>query len=100
MVILAHVKHFLTAEGIQNFPQWLVNTGEILKRQPGFISMKSALDPEDITCVNLWIEFKNLAQIKQWTNTEFHTQVVSALDPYRLKPFKSILYDLNSNIST
>ena len=97
-MLMSHVKHFLNPEGIEYFPIWFKEGSIITAQQKGFISLKYAFDQDDPSCVNIWVEFESPEDIKNWSATSLHQEIIAKLNPYKIKSYTAIRYKIEETI--
>ena len=92
-MVIVHIKHYLTDKGINYFINyWFEAAYKLLEQYDGFSSLKYSIDSDDEICINLWLEFNSLSNLKNWRASEKHAELVSRLDIYRTKPYDTKRY--------
>lgn len=84
-MIVVHVEHFLNAEGVDYFPQWIVEAREVLGQFEGFRSIQQLEWVDDPQTCHLWLEFERLELLRAWSASEAHDELIDRLGAYRVK---------------
>ena len=93
-MLLSHIKHYLSPEGIEAFPDWYAELKQCFLKQEGFISIKYAYDPKDPGCVHIWTEFTNEEFAEKWAQSQLKIDTQARLDLFRTKPMHVERYEL------
>ncbi len=95
-MILVVVEHFLTDEGMHFFPKWIKKTQHVLKNFEGFISLEQVQSIPHENRTLLLLRFQSLPQLRFWSSSIEHEEVLEELRSYRLVKQKSQIYQLTS----
>lgn len=87
-MLRAYVKHYLTPAGKSYFNTWFVEVKEAMHKYPGYIRFEYEEDHNDLTCINLMVEFESEETATVWGNSKIHDLLVAQLDPYRIKAWQ------------
>ena len=91
-MILMCTEYFLNEEGRSYFPHWLRHVVEKLQEQPGFLGIRQLKDATSGDGCRLLLEFETQELLQRWLASEEHTEALSLLEPFTLKPFSSTQY--------
>jgi antibiotic biosynthesis monooxygenase (ABM) superfamily enzyme len=91
-VIVVHVEHFLNAEGVDYFPQWILEARQVLGRFDGFRSIRQLEWVDDPQSCHLWLEFDDLDLLRRWSASEAHDELIDRLEAYRIKKQESKIF--------
>jgi heme-degrading monooxygenase HmoA len=99
MILIAHIKYSLSDHGMTEFANWFQKATSVLGKQPGFVSICYAKDPEDSHSMHIWIEFKERSNLNKWMESQAHEQLYQQLVSHCLKPFQATFYEVQAAAS-
>jgi heme-degrading monooxygenase HmoA len=99
MVCLTHANYFLSDEGMTHFSGWFKNVTQSLVKQPGFISICYAQDPNDQSSMHVWIEFKDQNYLSSWLSSQNYVDIYKILDTYKTRPHLTTHFDVIDAVS-
>ena len=91
-MIIVHIQHFLNSEGQNYFPKWLEAVANILRQFEGFVSLQQLSNLSDGSECHLLLEFESLELLDKWSSSDTHNELVSKLDPFKIRPYKAYRY--------
>ncbi len=91
-MIVVHVEHFLNAEGVAYFPQWIIEAQQVLGQFEGFRSIRQLEWVDDPQTCHLWLEFDDLDLLRKWSASQDHDDLIDRLSPYREQPQASKIF--------
>lgn len=92
IMIVVHVEHFLNAEGVAYFPQWIVEAREVLSKFAGFRSIQQLEWVDDPQTSHLWLEFEDLDLLRAWSASAEHDELIARLGAYQVKKQESKIF--------
>ncbi|MFQ5432403.1 MAG: antibiotic biosynthesis monooxygenase family protein [Nitrospinota bacterium] len=99
LMVLVHIAHYLKPENYDKFRQWFQETVNTLKGVNGFIRLIYAgCDSE--SGHNLFLFFTSEKLLEDWTQSARHKKLVSALDPWRSRPYHAKRYRILADTSS
>jgi hypothetical protein len=88
-MVIVYIKHYLNKAGVEYFSNiWYPKVCTIIKKQPGFVAIKSHKDAMDHSCIHITVKFANADHLDAWVKTPEHGEVINLLDPYRTKAWE------------
>ena len=95
-MVIVHVKHYLTAEGMEYFNQWFTDVKFYISKQDGFESIVCEKLPNDEGCYII-LKFRDQKTLDAWVAVDVHEDLVNALDPYRSRDYWEVVKTEDEN---
>lgn len=99
-MIVVQVEHFLNKPGQAYFPTWLSEVAAVLSGFAGFVSIRQLRRVDDPAACHLLLEFRSLPELRAWSKSQAHDDLIGRLEPYRLKKQVSQVFEAGERLST
>ncbi len=93
-MILVIVEHFLSPAGKAYFPEWVVETRQILQHFDGFIKLEMIRSISNKEGTFLMLQFKDMERLHHWASSFEHNQMLEKLAPFRLHKQQSSIFEI------
>ncbi len=91
-MVIVIVEHYLSEKGKSYFPEWIELAKKILNEKDGFISINQLENISKEVDTNILLEFNSLENLRKWSKSDEHHQLLLKISPFQLKKQFSVIY--------